>query len=243
VDRLVDTIATRCEALLDRLGHGPDGQPSAGEPSEDDDALPLIQSAAVAGRSAVRARPAALRVQVLAGRPHRLPRLCATAGGHSLHAGVVIRARDRAGLKRLAGYIARPPLAKSRLDVLPDGRVRLGLKRAWSDGTTAHVLTAEELVVPPGYPARRWARATRRRPAPHQGAARTVAPRPLEHAAVADLRRHRSGMPHLRTRDGAPSRGAGPRYGEGPRWTRARRAGAACASRSGRQSLKRSGGA
>jgi len=115
----------------------------------------------VAGRSAVRARPAARRVQVLAGRPHRLPRLCATAGGYSLHAGVVIRARDRAGLKRLAGYIARPPLARSRLDVLPDGRVRLGLKRAWSDGTPAHVLTAEELVVPPGYPARRWARATR----------------------------------------------------------------------------------
>ena len=63
-----------------------------------------------------------------------------------MHAGVVIRARDRAGLQRLAGYIARPPLAKSRLTVLPDGRVRLGLKRAWSDGTTAHVLTAEELV-------------------------------------------------------------------------------------------------
>jgi hypothetical protein len=78
-----------------------------------------------------------------------------------MHAGVVIRARDRAGLQRLAGYIARPTLAKSRLTVLPDGRVRLGLKGAWSDGTTAHVLTAEELVVPPGYPARRWAHATR----------------------------------------------------------------------------------
>jgi len=154
----------------------------------------------VAGRSAVRARPAARRVQVLAGRPHRLPRLCATAGGYSLHAGVVIRARDRAGLKRLAGYIARPPLAKSRLDVLPDGRVRLGLKRAWSDGTTAHVLTAEELVerlvalVPPpranqvlygGVLAsrHRWHRAVRprpprrRRPPPGVGLRLTRAPR------------------------------------------------------------------
>jgi len=43
VDRLVETIATRCEALLARHGHGPDGEPGAGEPSEDDDALPLIQ--------------------------------------------------------------------------------------------------------------------------------------------------------------------------------------------------------
>ena len=82
---------------------------------------------------------------------------------------------------------------------------------------------------------------TRRGPAPHQGAARTVAPRPLKHTAVADRRRHRSGMPHLRSGDGAPSRGAWARHGKGPRWTRARRAGAACASRSGRQSLKRSG--
>ena len=200
VDRLVETIATRCEALLARHGHGPDGEPGAGEPSEDDDALPLIQSASVAGRSAVRARPAARRVQVLAGRPHRLPRLCATAGGYSLHAGVVIRARDRAGLKRLAGYIARPPLARSRLDVLPDGRVRLGLKRPWSDGTTAHVLTAEELVerlvalVPPpranqvlygGVLAsrHRWHRAVRprpplrQRPPPGVGLRLTRAPR------------------------------------------------------------------
>jgi len=145
VDRLVVDIATRCEALLARRGHGPEAHADdAG--SDGDDALPLIQSASVAGRSAVRDRPAARRVQLRGGRPYRLPPLCATAGGYSMHAGVVIRARDRAGLQRLAGYIARPPLAKSRLTVLPDGRVRLGLKRAWSDGTTAHVLTAEELV-------------------------------------------------------------------------------------------------
>jgi hypothetical protein len=146
VDRLVEAIAARCEALLARRGHGTDDDLDADDFREEDDALPLIQSAAIAGRSAVRSRPPARRVQVLGGRPYRLPPLCATAGGYSLHAAVVIRARDREGLRRLAGYIARPPLAKSRLDVLPDGRVRLGLKRAWSDGTTAHVLTPEEFV-------------------------------------------------------------------------------------------------
>jgi hypothetical protein len=63
-----------------------------------------------------------------------------------LHAGVVIGAKDREGLRRLSGTIARPPLAKERLDVLPGDRVRIGLKRAWSDGTTALYMTAEELV-------------------------------------------------------------------------------------------------
>jgi predicted ATPase/class 3 adenylate cyclase len=46
----------------------------------------------------------------------------------------------------LNGLIARPPLAKERLDVWPGDRVRIGLKRAWSDGTTALYPTAEELV-------------------------------------------------------------------------------------------------
>lgn len=49
---------------------------------------------------------------------------------------MVIGAKDREGLRRLAGYIARPPLAKERLDLLSGDRVRIGLKRAWSDGTT-----------------------------------------------------------------------------------------------------------
>ena len=64
-------------------------------------------------------------------------------------------------------------MAKSRLTVLPDGRGRLGLKRAGSDGTTAHVLMPEELVVPPGYAAPRWTRATRQ-----GGAAREPVPGP-----------------------------------------------------------------
>jgi hypothetical protein len=31
-------------------------------------------------------------------------------------------------------YVLRPPLAQERLTVLPDHRVRLTLKRPWSDG-------------------------------------------------------------------------------------------------------------
>ncbi len=141
VDDLIVRTSERCEAWLARRGHGGDAR----HEQDPDDALPLIQSASVAGRSAVRRRKAR-RVQTLGGREFSLPPLCASYGGYSLHAGVVVGARNRDGLKRLAGYIARPPLAKDRLEELPGGRVRVSLKRAWSDGTTALELSCDELV-------------------------------------------------------------------------------------------------
>ena len=88
----------------------------------------------------------AKRVRVLGGRPFQLPPLCASCDGYSVHAGVVIGGRNRKGLEQLCRYIARPPLAKERVEVLPGGRVRIALKRAWSDGTTALELSRLELV-------------------------------------------------------------------------------------------------
>jgi hypothetical protein len=156
------------------------GRVERGQDDDPDDALPLLQSASVAGRSAVRQRKAR-RVQRLGGKEFALPPLCAASEGYSLHAGVLIGARDRKGLRRLAGYIARPPLAVDRVEALPGDRVRLPLKRPWSDGTTALELSAEELaerliaLVPPpranqvlygGVLAsrHRWHRAVRPRP-------------------------------------------------------------------------------
>jgi hypothetical protein len=55
--------------------------------------------------------------------------------GFDLHANVWVGARDRARLEHLCRYLLRPPLAKDRLRLLADGRVRVELKRAWSDGT------------------------------------------------------------------------------------------------------------
>jgi hypothetical protein len=59
--------------------------------------------------------------------------------GFSVHAAHRVSANDKAGRERLCRYLHRPPLAQSRLDVLPGGNVRLGLKRTFSDGTT-HVV-------------------------------------------------------------------------------------------------------
>lgn len=59
--------------------------------------------------------------------------------GHEfdLHAKQV--ARDRTGLERLARYVLRAPLAQGRLELEPDGRILLQMKRSWRDGTTGMV--------------------------------------------------------------------------------------------------------
>jgi hypothetical protein len=134
-------VASAVEGLLARRGHGPT-DPLEVDP---DDALPDLQAAAVAGRSASSARRAQ-RVQKVGGLQRPLPKLCAACDGYTVHAGVVLGARDRAGIGRLARYVLRPALVTSRLEVLGDDSVRLVLKRAWSDGTTSRTFTALELV-------------------------------------------------------------------------------------------------
>jgi hypothetical protein len=78
-------------------------------------------------------------------------------GGFSLHAGVSVSGRDRAGLERLCRYMGRPALAAERLEELPDGRLLYRLRHPWRDGTSALVLEPGELlarlaaqVPPPG---------------------------------------------------------------------------------------------
>lgn len=56
--------------------------------------------------------------------------------GFDLHADVALVAADREGLEKLLRYGARPAIAGERLHLLPDGRVRLQLKRRYHDGTT-----------------------------------------------------------------------------------------------------------
>jgi hypothetical protein len=73
-------------------------------------------------------------------------RLCADVAGFNLQAATRIAASDRAGLERMARYLARPPLAADRLARLEDGRLELQLKCAWRDGTTSFVLTPHELI-------------------------------------------------------------------------------------------------
>ena len=144
IERLVVRIAEACEAWLSRQGFGAEDEGD----DEGDDAQAVIQQASLLGQAALgdRAGKRARRVQVLGGKELPLPPRCANFAGYSLHAGVGFKATDRAGLERLCRYILRPPLAKERLQRREDGSVEVGLKRVWSDGTSALVLSPSELV-------------------------------------------------------------------------------------------------
>ena len=135
VERLVVTIAERCEGYLARRGFGAEDVLD----SEGAEGLALLQEASVGGYIAVgpRQKRKVRRVQILGGQTYPLPKRTASCDGYNLNAGVVVRAEDRAGLERLSRYILRPPLAKARIERRADGTVRLGMKRAWSDGTLA----------------------------------------------------------------------------------------------------------
>ena len=144
VEALVVGIAERCEAWLARRGFGAEEEMD----SEGDDGLALLQEASVGGYIAVgpRSKRKVRRVQILGGQTYPLPKRTASCDGYNLNAGVAVKAEDRAGLERLSRYILRPPLAKGRIERLPDGTVRLGMKRAWSDGTIAVEFSAMEFV-------------------------------------------------------------------------------------------------
>ena len=114
------------------------------------DALPLFQEASIAGRTAtgVRRGMKIRRVQKFAGREFRFPPRCASFGGYNLHGGVQVSARNRKGLEALCRYIARPPLAKSRLiSDEEESEYRILLKTPWSDGTTSIQVGLLELMV------------------------------------------------------------------------------------------------
>jgi len=57
-----------------------------------------------------------------------------------------IGANDRKQLERALRYCARPPTSNDRLELLPDGRVRLTLKTPYNDGTTHLALEPQEFL-------------------------------------------------------------------------------------------------
>ncbi len=72
--------------------------------------------------------------------------LVAEAFGFSLHAGVALKAHERAKLEKLCRYIARPAISEERLSLNCRGEVVYKLKKAWDDGTTAIKLTQMQFI-------------------------------------------------------------------------------------------------
>jgi Putative transposase len=63
--------------------------------------------------------------------------LCASLDGFTLHAATRAGAWHPAGREALLRYVLRPPVAQERLELRPDGLVRITLKKAYADGTIA----------------------------------------------------------------------------------------------------------
>jgi hypothetical protein len=63
--------------------------------------------------------------------------LCASLDGFTLHAATRAGALHPAGREALLRYVLRPPIAQERLELRPDGLVRITLKKAYTDGTVA----------------------------------------------------------------------------------------------------------
>ena len=78
----------------------------------------------------------AVQTTLLAIGARRPKRLSALLEGFSLEAGTHVNATNRDGLEHLCRYGLRPPLAKDRLSIAPNGRVVIALKRPMYDGTT-----------------------------------------------------------------------------------------------------------
>lgn len=65
---------------------------------------------------------------------------CMFHEGYSLHADLAVHKDDRKKLERLLRYGLRPPFAKNRLSLTPDGKVRLKLRKPYFTGQTQIVL-------------------------------------------------------------------------------------------------------
>ncbi len=157
IEGLTATIAERVERWLERRGYPGEGELSP-TGNDEDDAQLLLMAASMEGRAALGPRAGRkTRRKGIPRNPESMPRRCAAVEGYNLHADVRAGTSDRKGLERLCRYLLRPPLAKARIEEDENGDVVVGLKRAWSDGTTQIVLSRLEflerlaaLVPPPG---------------------------------------------------------------------------------------------
>jgi len=152
VAELLQTIVTRLLGHLRRQGVLSDDNDALERPEPDDPeqlVLDALGSAATFGQSLAgpESRPGRIPyVYEAAKHPRIQAPLCAAHAGFSLHANTHVDADNKPGRERLIKYILRPPLAADRIERIDGGRVRLHLKRNFSDGTFAIELDELSLV-------------------------------------------------------------------------------------------------
>jgi hypothetical protein len=149
---LLATIARRIDRLLARRGvSDPHGDGEAADPCGE--AAPVLAGLAAASVRGVAALGPRAGVPVRrwgdsidAPAPTEPGRWYARQDGFSLHAGVIVAAGARDRLERVCRYALRPALGQDRLQLTPDGKAVLELRRRWTDGTTHLVFEPVELL-------------------------------------------------------------------------------------------------
>ena len=140
-------VCERVVALLRKRGQWEDASPDDDLLAQTEPALAQLYSASISG-TLLMGPNAGQRQMRLLGKPAHQGEdgKIKNAYGFDVDAGVRIAGHDRGHLERLARYMLRPPLSKSRLERQPDGRYRIWLKKPWRDGTKAVVLDGPELL-------------------------------------------------------------------------------------------------
>ena len=159
VEEVARHTAERVAVVLQKrgrtLGHDLD---ELVHPLADEPVLAHIYGAAARGIDLLGERQGRPTLRIVDPEAARVGEPAADVAGFNVHASVVVDGRDRARLERVCRYLGRPPIAKERLKLLNDGRVRYTMKKPWRDGTRAIVLSPLDLIArlcamvpPPGF--------------------------------------------------------------------------------------------
>ena len=154
---VVEKIAKRTIKLLRRRGYlGSEGElvmrPDADDMFRDNAAIAAALGASVHNKIAFgpRAGQYVRKIGKTFGFEEEMPLVkgvkCATINGFNLHAATFVAAPQRRRLEELVAYMTRPPLATNRLTVKENGDLVYTMKRVFSDGTRAILLSPLELI-------------------------------------------------------------------------------------------------
>ena len=142
VGAVVAVAARRIDRLLQRRGlRTPADEGGVNDPWTDEaPVLAGLAAASVQGRIAL-GPMSGTGVARYGGPPEERPPVTfgpchAGTGGFDVHAGIRVRAGDRARLERLCRYTLRPAVADARLRSDTEGHVWVALRHQWADGTT-----------------------------------------------------------------------------------------------------------
>jgi hypothetical protein len=143
------SVCERVIALLRKRGQWLDAPPENDLLAEKEPMLAQLYAASIAGTLVMgpRAGQRQMRLFGAAARDSDADRgKVKNAYGFDVDASVRVPANDRKRLEKLLRYTLRPPLSRSRLEKLSDGRYCIALKKAWGDGTTHIILDGPELL-------------------------------------------------------------------------------------------------